>query len=194
MIDREGIMAIYGYVRVSSKEQSTTAQENEIRNKYPDATIIREKASGKSIDRPALQKLLNTLASGDKVVVREMSRLGRSQGELMLMIEKYQAQGVEFEILNIGVDTSSVSGKMILGILSSVAQMERELLLERQALGIAEAKAAGKYKGKQASPETEKKCKEALEYVDSGMSKEKAAKAAGIGVATLYRYIKNQYE
>ncbi|MEZ8453278.1 recombinase family protein [Vibrio splendidus] len=182
-------MTIYGYVRVSTKEQSTTTQENEILNKYEGATIVREKASGKSIDRPVLQKLLNTLASGDKVVVREMSRLGRSQGELMLMIEEYQAKGVEFEILNIGIDTSSVSGKMILGILSSVAQMERELLLERQALGIAEAKAAGKYKGKQASPETEKKCQEAIGYVEQGMSKEKAAKAAGVGIATLYRYI-----
>ncbi|MEZ8204614.1 recombinase family protein [Vibrio splendidus] len=194
MIDRERIMAIYGYVRVSSKEQSTTAQENEILNKYPDATIVREKASGKSIDRPLFQNLLNQVVKSDKIVVREMSRLGRTQGELMLMIEEYQAQGIEFEILNIGVDTSSVSGKMVLGILSSVAQMERELLLERQALGIAEAKAAGKYKGKQASPATLKKCQEALSYVANGMSKEKAAKAAGIGVATLYRYIKAQHK
>lgn len=183
-------MAIYGYVRVSTREQSTTTQENEILTKYPDATIVREKASGKSIERPYFQKLLNQAVSGDKIVVREMSRLGRSQGELMLLIEEHQAKGVEFEILNIGIDTSSVSGKMILGILSSVAQMERELLLERQALGIAEAKAAGKYKGKQASPATAKKCEEALGYVKNGMSKEKAAKAAGIGVATLYRYIK----
>ncbi|MEZ9781368.1 recombinase family protein [Vibrio cyclitrophicus] len=187
-------MTIYGYVRVSTKEQSTTAQESEILSKYPDVEIKHEKASGKTIDRPVLQQLLNALVSGDKVVVREMSRLGRTQGELMLMIEEYQAKGVEFEILNIGIDTSSVSGKMILGILSSVAQMERELLLERQALGIAEAKVQGKYKGKQASPETEKKCQEAIGYVEHGMSKEKAAKAAGVGVATLYRYIKTQHE
>ncbi|MGF1755354.1 recombinase family protein [Vibrio makurazakiensis] len=187
-------MAIYGYVRVSTKEQSTTTQEKEILLKYPDAVIVQEKSSGKTIDRPTFNKLLSTVTTGDKIVVREMSRLGRSQGELMLMIEEYQGKGIEFEILNIGIDTSSVSGKMILGILSSVAQMERELLLERQALGIAEAKAQGKYKGKQASPITTKKCEEALGYVENGMSKEKAAKAAGVGIATLYRYIKTQHE
>ncbi|WP_299692313.1 recombinase family protein [uncultured Vibrio sp.] len=185
-------MTIYGYARVSTSEQSSVAQIKEITDRYPDAQIYEEKVSGKSLERPKLQSLLSILKEGDKIVVRELSRLGRTQGELMLLIEEYQAKGIEFEILNIGVDTSSVSGKMILGILASVAQMERELLLERQALGITAAKAEGKYKGKQTNPKTILKCKEALEYVDSGMSKEKAAKAVGIGIATLYRYIKQE--
>jgi DNA invertase Pin-like site-specific DNA recombinase len=183
-------MTIYGYARVSSSEQNTAAQVIEIKAKYEDAVIIEEKASGKSLDRPRLQELLSKVVSGDKIVVRELSRLGRTQAELMQLIEHYQSLGVEFEILNIGVDTSSVSGKMILGILASVAQMERELLLERQALGIAQAKAAGRYKGKQQSPETLRKCKSAMEDVAKGLSKEKAAKANGVGIATLYRYIK----
>jgi len=182
---------IYGYARVSSQEQNTSAQIQEIQNKYPTAEILEEKASGKNLERPILQQLLSKVKSGDKIVVREMSRLGRSQGELMLLIEEYQKLGVEFEILNIGVDTKTATGKMILGILSSVAQMERELLLERQALGIAQAKVDGKYKGKQTNPKTIAKCKEAMEYVENGMSKEKAAKAVGIGIATLYRYIKS---
>lgn len=181
---------IYGYVRVSTKEQNTAGQIAEIKAKYPDAEIKEEKASGKSLDRKELQDLLSNVQSGDKIVVRELSRLGRSQGELMLLIEEYQAKGIEFEILNIGIDTSSVSGKMILGILASVAQMERELTLERQALGIEQAKAEGKYKGKQQSQETIRKCKEAMSHIDKGLSKEKAAKAAGVGIATLYRYIK----
>ncbi|EHR5760998.1 MULTISPECIES: recombinase family protein [Vibrio] len=181
---------IYGYVRVSTNTQQSDPQTIEIKNKYPDATIYADIASGKSLDRPELTTLLSKVKKGDKIVIRELSRLGRSQGELMTLIEEYQSKGVEFEILNIGVDTSSVSGKMILGILASVAQMERELMLERQALGIAKAKADGKYKGKQQSQKTLDKCKEALKYVDTGMSKEKAAKAAGVGIATLYRYIK----
>lgn len=61
-------------------------------------------------------------------------------------------------------------------------------MLERQKAGIEEAKAAGKFKGKQQSPKTIKACKEALQYVSNGMPKEKAAKGAGIGIATLYRY------
>lgn len=183
---------IYGYARVSAQEQNTATQVKEINHRYPDAQILEEKASGKSLERPVLQELLSKVVKGDKIVVREMSRLGRAQGELMLLIEEYQAKGIEFEILNIGVDTKTATGKMILGILSSVAQMERELLLERQALGIAQAKADGKYKGKQASPKTIFKCKEAMEYVNNGMSKDKAAKAAGIGIATLYRYIKGE--
>ena len=181
---------IYGYARVSTDKQQSDPQVKEITNKYPDAVMYTDIASGKTLDRPQLTTLLSKVGKGDKIVIRELSRLGRSQGELMTLIEDYQAKGVEFEILNIGVDTSSVSGKMILGILASVAQMERELMLERQALGIAKAKAEGKYKGKQQSPKTLDKCKEALRYVDSGMSKEKAAKAVGVGIATLYRYIK----
>ncbi|WP_258006797.1 recombinase family protein [Vibrio diazotrophicus] len=183
---------IYGYVRVSTDSQQSDPQANEITKKYPTAKLFTDIASGKSLDRPQLTELLARVKAGDKIVIRELSRLGRSQGELMTLIEEYQKKGIEFEILNIGVDTSSVSGKMILGILASVAQMERELLLERQAIGIAQAKADGKYKGKQQSPKTLAKCKEALGYVDNGMSKEKAAKAAGVGIATLYRYIKEQ--
>ncbi|MCA2452275.1 recombinase family protein [Vibrio alginolyticus] len=181
---------IYGYVRVSTDTQHTDPQKSEITAKYPEAKIHTDVASGKSLERPQLTELLGKVKKGDKIVIRELSRLGRSQGELMTLIEEYQKKGVEFEILNIGVDTSSVSGKMVLGILASVSQMERELMLERQALGIAKAKAEGKYKGKQQSPETIKKCKEALKYVDKGMSKEKACKAVGVGIATLYRYIK----
>ncbi len=74
--------------------------------------------------------------------------------------------------------------------MASVATMERDIMLERQSAGIALAKEQGKFKGRKVDPKTALKCKEASGYIDNGMSKEKAAKASGIGIATLYRYIK----
>lgn len=79
---------------------------------------------------------------------------------------------------------------MILTTLPAVATMQREQMLEKQAIGIATAKADGKFKGKQQTQATIDKCIAALDYVEKGLSKEAAAKAAGIGVATLYRFIK----
>lgn len=184
-------MTDYIYSRVSTKEQNSQSQAKELLESYPDAIVYEEKQSAKNmIDRPIFQELINTVKAGDRIIVRELSRLGRNSVQVQELFEELKCKDVAVLIKNLQIDSTTATGKMILGIMASVSQMERELMLERQKAGIEGAKQAGKYKGKQASPLTIKKCKEALSYVEAGMPKEKAAKAAGVGIATLYRYIK----
>lgn len=186
-------MTDYIYSRVSTKEQNSASQAKELLASYQNAIVFEEKQSGKNmIDRPVFQELLNTVKAGDRIIVRELSRIGRNTRDVLALFEDLEHKGVSVIIKELQIDSTSATGKMVLTIMASVSQMEREIMLERQKAGIAEAKAAGKYKGKQQSDKTIKACKEALQYIDSGLSKEKAAKAAGVGIATLYRYIKNQ--
>lgn len=186
-------MTDFIYSRVSTKEQNSQLQANELLKSYPNAIVFEEKRSGKSMtDRPIFQNLLNTVATGDRIIVRELSRLGRNTAEVLALFEELERRGVTVVIKELELDSTSATGKMVLTIMASVSQMERELLLERQRAGIEEAKQAGKYRGKQVNPVTIKKCKEALGYVENGMSKEKAARAANVGIATLYRYLKSE--
>jgi DNA invertase Pin-like site-specific DNA recombinase len=187
-------MATYLYSRVSTKEQSLSLQIEALQEAYPEGILVTEKESGKSTStRPIFTKLIADLVSGDALVVRELSRLGRNTQEMLSLFSDMESRSVSLIVLNLGgqtLDATSATGKMILTIMLAVNTMERELLLERQAAGIAIARKAGKFKGKQANPKTIAKCKDAVVMIGQGLSKEKAAKAAGVGVATLYRHLK----
>lgn len=185
-------MTDYIYSRVSTREQSSQSQAKELLESHPNAVVYEEKKSAKNmIDRPVFQKLLRIVKAGDNIIVRELSRIGRNTSQILELFEELQNKDVGVIIKELQIDSNTATGKMILTVMASVSQMERELLLERQKVGIEAAKKMGKYRGKQVNPATIKKCEEALEYVKKGMPKGKAAKAAGIGVATLYRFIKN---
>jgi len=152
--------------------------------------VLEEKASGKNItDRPKLKKLLNVVKSGDRIIIRELSRLGRNTKDVLNMFEELEEKGVSVLVKDLQIDSTSATGKMVLTIMAAVSTMERDIMRERQKVGIAHAQSLNKYKGRPVNPDTAKKCKEAISYF-SKMSKEKAAKAAGVGVATLYKYIK----
>jgi DNA invertase Pin-like site-specific DNA recombinase len=187
------VMTDYIYSRISTVGQNIEHQTSTLLEEYPHAEVVEEVMSGKNIDdRPLFQKLIKDVNTGDRIVVRELSRLGRNTQDILELFNTLEAKGVAVLIQNLKIDATSATGKMVLTIMASVSTMERDIMKERQAYGIAAAKAADKYKGRPANPLTEKKCAEAIGYINKGMSKEKAAKAAGVGVATLYRYIKEQ--
>lgn len=190
-------MAVYGYARVSTEEQNLEQQVVLLENSgFTFDKIFSEKASGKSnSSREQWQFLLDALSVNDHIVTQSIDRLGRSTRDVLDLIERCKSEQIKISIINLGnIDITSATGQMVVTTLSAVAQMQREQMLEKQMVGIKRAKAEGKYKGKQQSKATLKKCKEALAYVEkNGMSKEKAAKAAGIGVATLYRYIQKNH-
>lgn len=184
-------MTDYIYSRVSTKNQNSGSQAKELLESYPTAIVYEEKQSGKSmIDRAIFQELLNLVKKGDRIIVRELSRLGRNTSEVLDLFKNLEQRGVSIIIKDLHIDSTTATGRMILTVMASVSTMERELMLERQKIGIVAAQRSGKYNGKKVSPLTIKKCREAIKYLDNGLSKEKAAKAAGVGVATLYRYIK----
>ncbi|MBH0093336.1 recombinase family protein [Pseudoalteromonas sp. SCQQ13] len=184
-------MTDYIYSRVSTKEQNTQSQANELLELYPNAIVFEEKKSAKAmVDRPVFQELLATVKADDRIIVRELSRIGRNTKQVLELFEELEAKKVAVHIKEMDLDSTTATGKMVLTVMASVSQMERELLLERQRAGIEEAKQAGKYKGKQQSIKTIKACDEAINLITKmGYSKMKAAKASGISIATLYRYL-----
>ncbi|EAS4320903.1 recombinase family protein [Salmonella enterica] len=136
-------MANVGYVRVSTVQQNTERQLNGVTLDK----VFTEKASGKNAERTELKAMLAYVREGDVIHVHELSRLGRNTADVLSIIEQVRAKGASIEFhkerLTAGANENAVS-RMMLGVLASVAQMEREMMLERQAEGYAAAKAAGR--------------------------------------------------
>ena len=173
-----------GYARVSSTGQKLDVQR-ELLNKEKCFSIFEEKVSGKNRNRPELTLLLKTLREGDTVVVSKLDRLARSMSDFWNIYDEIKEKGASLKILNMGLDTNSSQGRLMLGILASVAEFERELIKERQADGIAKAKASGKHLGRPTiTDETKMQIKELLQ---AGKTKPAIAKTLNIGVSTIYK-------
>ena len=143
-------MANIAYIRVSTTDQNTARQEEALKI-YNIDKFFKEKISGKNIkDRPELIKMMEYVREGDILYVESISRFGRSLTDLLSLIEQLNNKGVQFKSLKEGsIDTTTPTGKLVYSIFSSLAEFERETIKQRQAEGIAIAKANGKYKGRQ---------------------------------------------
>jgi len=186
-------MTQYIYARTSTVDQNVRQQADLLSGNYPDAIVKMEKASATNMNRPVLCELLSIIVRGDTLVIYDLSRLNRNTTDFLTLIKQFEQEGINLIVHNMGgspVDTGTPVGKMILTVLVAAEQMNVELMKEKQAIGIATAQKNGKYKGKQQSAKTIAKCKAALIDIENGLSKEKSAKANGIGIATLYRFIK----
>jgi len=182
-------MATVGYARVSTTGQSLETQLEQLQKAGVDR-IYQEKVSGATKNRPELNKMLDYTREGDTVIITKLDRLARSTKDLLEIVEQLKAKGVTFRVLNSNLDTSTSNGKLMLTMLGAIAEFERDLMLERQAEGIAKAKEAGKYKGRK--PTARNKAKEVLEMAAQGISKREIAKTVGIGEASVYRILKDQ--
>jgi len=181
----------YIYARTSTTEQNVDQQVAKLQEKHSDATVYKEQESGKSTDRPVFNELKEKVKAGDSIVVLSVSRLGRNTVQVLEFIELMKRKSVAVIVDDLGgIDVTSSMGKLVLTTLAAVAEMQRDEILEKQRIGIDRAKAEGKYKGKQQSEKTIKACEEAINLMTKlDYSKMKAARAAGISIATLYRYI-----
>ncbi len=136
-----------GYARVSTTEQKTARQEILLESLSVDRVFV-DKCSGKNTERPALQKMLAFVREGDIVVVESISRLARNTKDLLELVDRFAEQGVGFISLKENLDTETPTGKFILTVFGAIAELERAYILQRQAEGIAIAKAKGVYKGR----------------------------------------------
>lgn len=177
-----------GYARTSTTNQNIKPQL-ELLDKAGCGTIFEEQISGKESDnRERLQSLLEFIRDGDVVVVTKLDRLARSTKDLLSIAAQITAKNAELEILNINLDTSTPTGKLMLTMLGAIAQFERELMIERQYDGIQLAKQEGKYKGRK--PVDAGKLDQVRELVESqGVSIAKACKQIGIARATYYNHM-----
>ncbi|MNS06318.1 putative DNA-invertase from lambdoid prophage Rac [compost metagenome] len=180
--------AIVGYARTSTTDQQAGLDAQIAELKAAGATrIFSEQVSSVDAVRPQLNAALEFLREGDQFICTRPDRLARSTVELLKMVEDMTARGVVVKLLSMDIDTSSATGKLMLTLLGGVAAFERDLMLERQRHGIAAAKAAGKYKGRQ--PTARAKSKEVLTLLAEGKSVADIVRATAISRASAYRII-----
>jgi DNA invertase Pin-like site-specific DNA recombinase len=179
-------MANVGYIRVSSVDQSTARQLDGV---ALDITF-EDKVSGATTDRPQLQEMLRHVRKGDTLHIHSIDRLARSLEDLLSLVKGLIAKGVAVSFHKEGLHFTGEANPMqelMLGLLGSVAQFERSLIRERQAEGVAKAKAAGVYKGRIKTIDDEAiRAAMAVE----GSSFRKVAKALGVSLSTVQRAMK----
>lgn len=182
-------MATIGYARVSTESQDLTAQLEQLKTAGVDK-IFQEKASGVKADRPGLAKMIDYAREDDTIVVCKLDRIARSTKHLLQIVESLEAKKVAFRVLNINLDTSTPTGKLMLSMLAAIGQFEREMMLERQREGIRLAKVAGVYTGRKPTARAMKA--QVLELLAQNKTKQAVADELGIGVASVYRIMKTE--
>jgi DNA invertase Pin-like site-specific DNA recombinase len=146
-------MAIFGYTRVSTKEQTVENQRREIgaAGYQVEFWFEDEGVSGKvsAMQRPRFAKMLGQIRDGETLVVTKLDRLGRDAQDVGATIKMLAARRIEVIVLQLGkLDLTSAAGKLMLTMLAAVAEMERDLLVERTQSGLERAKAEGKVLGR----------------------------------------------
>ena len=180
---------IVGYARTSTTEQVAgfEAQERDL------AAIGAERVFAEQVSsvgaRPQLDAALGFVRQGDVFVVTKLDRLARSVANLLELVARLEAKGVALRILNLGLDTSTPTGKLMLTVMGGVAEFERSMMLERQREGIAKAKGEGRYKGRK--PTARAKADEVRALKDAGKSMREIAEALGISVGSVHGVLKD---
>lgn len=175
------------YIRVSTEGQNTARQEEAMREigveKY-----YTEKVSGKNADREQLKAMMEFLREGDTLIVESYSRLARSTHDLLEIVDALAKKGVSFVSLKENIDTSTPQGKLMLTIFAGLAQFERECLLQRQAEGIAIAKAEGKYRGRKAKEKPDNYEEVMTLWKEDKITARRAMEMLGVKKDTFYRW------
>lgn len=180
---------LIGYARTSTLEQEAglAAQERDL-TALGCIKVFAEQASSVG-DRPRLTAALDYLREGDTLVVTKLDRLARSVLHLGEIANKIKARGAELRILAMDIDTATPTGQLLLNMLASVAQFEREMMLERQREGIAKAKSEGKYKGRKPTAMAQKD--QVKRLYGAGTSPTEISRQLGIGRTSVYRILGN---
>jgi len=178
---------LIGYARVSTQDQNLELQREAL-SKAGCKKVFEDKVSGTRADRPGLAKTLEMLREGDTLVVWKLDRLGRSVKQLVDLVGDLHKHGVQFRSLTDSIDTGTPSGRFFFHVMASLAQMERELIVERTRAGLAAAKKQGRAGGRRRRM-TETKVNAARKLLADGMSPRDVAQNLGVSIPTLYRWL-----
>lgn len=177
---------IIGYARISKAEGQDTAPQVAALKAAGAEAMFEDAASGGRFDRPALQNLLVSVQPGDVVIVWKLDRLSRSLTDLLRIMERLDKARVGFRSLTEAIDTMTPAGRMMMQMLGSVAEFEREIIRERTRAGLAHAKAQGRTLGRRCAITSDQRRK-ALCWMQEGQSQAEVARTLGVHRSTISR-------
>ena len=177
---------LVGYARVSTSGQSLDVQEQALREAGCEKVFAEKRSGSSTIGRSALEDALDFVRDGDALMVTRLDRLARSAVDLHSIVARLSAKKVEFRCLQQGgMDTGSSTGKLLLGMLASIAEFETDIRRERQREGIDRAKANGVYQGRKPSIDVTR----VRLMRDEGIGATEIARLMGVGRASVYRVL-----
>jgi DNA invertase Pin-like site-specific DNA recombinase len=177
-------LRLFGYARVSTSQQSLDLQIRSLKKEGVKTNrIFTDKVSGSKADRKGLNLLRVKVEEGDVILVKKLDRLGRDTSDMIQLIKEFDEMGVAVRFLDDGISTEGTMGKMVVTILSAVAQAERQRILERTNEGRIEAKAKGVRFGRKRSIDRS----QLKELIEKGTGASKIAKEMKIGRSTIYK-------
>jgi DNA invertase Pin-like site-specific DNA recombinase len=182
-----GRAMLVGYARTSTVTQDAglEAQERDLKAIGVEKLFTEQVSS--VAERAQLEAALDFCRARDALVVTRLDRLARSIRDLCAIVDRLEAKGVSLRILGMGLDTATTNGRLTLNVLGSVAQFEREVMLERQREGIAKAKSEGKFKGR--APTARRKAEEVRAMATAGMTRQVIAGKLGMSERSVYRVL-----
>ena len=176
-----------GYARVSTRDQNLDLQLDALKKAGCDK-IYEDTISGTKSQRPGLTQALDNLRDGDTLVVWKLDRLGRSVKDLLDFAGGLNKRGIGFVSLTDAIDTTTASGRFFFNVMASLAQMERELMVERTQAGLQAAREQGRVGGRKRIM-TEAKIRSARKLLNQGTPPREVANSLGVSVPTLYRWV-----
>ncbi|MDF0607143.1 recombinase family protein [Neisseriaceae bacterium TC5R-5] len=182
-------MRFFGYARVSTSKQSLDMQIKALKAEGVKANrIFTDKATGASANRDGLQILKLKVEEGDVLLVKKLDRLGRDTADMIQLVKEFNQMGVAIRFLDDGISTEGSMGKMVVTILSAVAEAERMRILERTNEGRIEAKAKGIKFGRKPTVNRE----QVRSLYAEGVGATEIAKQMKIGRSTVYKILGSQ--
>ena len=179
-------MALLGYARVSTDDQTTALQLDALRLAGATEVFQDVGVSGTAATRPGLQRALNKLQRGDTLMVWRLDRLGRSLADLIDLVNDLKAKGCGFRSLTEAIDTGTAGGELVFHLFGAMAQFERALIVERTRAGLAAAKQRGVKLGRKRAL-TAAQVAHARQLIDAGEPPPMVAKSLGVSRSTLWR-------
>ncbi|WP_194417935.1 recombinase family protein [Klebsiella variicola] len=176
---------LIGYARVSTGDQNLDLQKNALIRAECEL-VLRIWPAGKC-PAAGLKRALRRLRTGDVLVVWKLDRLGRSVRDLITLVSELQARGVNFRSLTDSIDTSTPAGRFFFHVMSALAEMERELIVERTRAGLAAAREQGRVGGRRRVM-TEVVVERCRRMLENGATRQQIADVIGVGVKTIYKY------
>lgn len=184
---------LIGYARVSTVGQDLELQKEKL-TEYGCKKIFTEKESGAKSDRPELEKALDYLREGDKLVVYKIDRLARSTFDLHKIANELTEKGIGLVFIKEQIDFTTSSGKLMFTMLGAIAEFERDLINDRTREGRERAKKQGKHMGRKGKDEKDvnKALKLYIDRENNGLSVNDIVKMTGVPRSTLYAKAKEK--